>query len=108
MAQIVLDRIELLWETDLECFVISSPEFCEFKLFHYFTDYFWQNRTLSQRLNQMRNACYFNPGVMLFDTVRPPVFSAFCKTRITVGVGLSHLSARSGGCLFSLTANQFF
>lgn len=72
MAQIVLDRIELLWETDLEGFVISSPEFCEFKLFHYFTDYFWHNRTLSQRFNQMRNACYFNPGVMLFDTVRRP------------------------------------
>jgi hypothetical protein len=68
--QIVLDRIEEFWETDLEGYVISSPEFCEFKLFHYFTDYFWHNRTLSQKFNQKRNACYFNPGVMLFDTVR--------------------------------------
>jgi lipopolysaccharide biosynthesis glycosyltransferase len=67
---VVVDRIELLWQTDLGKHVIASPEFCEFKFSRYFTEYFWQNKTLSGKYETKRDACYFNPGVMLFDTAK--------------------------------------
>ncbi|KAK3265245.1 hypothetical protein CYMTET_26060 [Cymbomonas tetramitiformis] len=67
---VVLDRIELLWETNLGDHIIASPEFCEFKFHRYFTQYFWENKTLSAKYESKREACYFNPGVMLFDTKR--------------------------------------
>jgi len=64
---LMLGRVEDLYATDLERAVIGSPEFCEYKLQSYFTDRFWANRTLSQKFDKLRDACYFNPGVLVIN-----------------------------------------
>jgi lipopolysaccharide biosynthesis glycosyltransferase len=76
---LMLGRVEDLYATDLERAAIGSPEFCEYKLQSYFTDNFWANRTLSQKFENLRDACYFNPGVLVINV---PAWRAMKATQV--------------------------
>lgn len=48
---------------------VAAAEWCQHRVEEYFTDHFWKS-DMSKSVGGVRNACYFNPGVMVVDTAR--------------------------------------
>ena len=48
---------------------VAAAEWCQHRVEEYFTDHFWKS-DMSKSVGGVKNACYFNPGVMVVDTAR--------------------------------------
>jgi lipopolysaccharide biosynthesis glycosyltransferase len=70
---LAVDDVRRLWETRLPAAaVVAAPEYCHANFSRYFTEAFWSDPDLGDRVfNARRRApCYFNTGVMVIDLRR--------------------------------------
>ncbi|KAF7085915.1 hypothetical protein CFC21_089283 [Triticum aestivum] len=70
---LAVDNVRRLWETRLPAAaVVAAPEYCHANFSRYFTDAFWSDPDLGERVfaGRRRAPCYFNTGVMVIDLRR--------------------------------------
>ncbi|XP_052141203.1 probable galacturonosyltransferase-like 9 [Oryza glaberrima] len=70
---LAVDDVRRLWETRLPAAaVVAAPEYCHANFSRYFTETFWSDPQLGDRVfaGRRRAPCYFNTGVMVIDLRR--------------------------------------
>lgn len=68
---VVVDDIQRLWGIELGgSRAIGAPEYCHANFAKYFTDRFWSDPAMGDRVFAGRRPCYFNTGVMVMDLER--------------------------------------
>ncbi|GJN22220.1 hypothetical protein PR202_gb09768 [Eleusine coracana subsp. coracana] len=70
---LAVDDVRRLWETRLPAAaVVAAPEYCHANFSRYFTEAFWSDPELGDRVfnGRRRAPCYFNTGVMVIDLRR--------------------------------------